>query len=410
MKFTKAPYILLFFFILNSCTKSNKATITKSVSTKDLLPKMIANNESLELPNGYINSKKNEIAIFYNKNWANYSQNGSILVAKNGQIIFEKYEGFADFESKKLNSSNTPLHIASVTKVFTATAILLLINAKKIDLNQKIVTILPTFPYQDITIKMLLDHRSGLRNYAYFTAKDNLWDKHQILSNQDVLALLGNKNIELEFTPSTRFSYCNTNYAILALVIEKITNLTYKEAITQMIFDPLGMKSSYVFEYKKDKQTATPSYRGYFNKVSLDYLDAVYGDKNIYSTPRDLLKFDRARSAKTFLNANLVNQIFTGYSNEHKGIKNYGLGMRMINWETGQHFYFHNGWWHGNNSSYITLRKEGVTIIALSNKFNRATYKVKYLSKLFGDYPFKSSEDDDEQPLDNVNKTAGNKL
>jgi hypothetical protein len=76
--------------------------------------------------------------------------------------------------------------------------------------------------------------------------------------------------------------------------------------------------------------------------------------------------------------------------------KNYGLGIRIINWKTGQNFYFHNGWWHGNTSSFITT-KEKVTIIALSNKFTTKTYQVRKLSKLFGDYPFKLGDDDKEE-------------
>ena len=80
--------------------------------------------------------------------------------------------------------------------------------------------------------------------------------------------------------------------------------------------------------------------------------------------------------------------------NQHKGTKNYGLGIRMIEWETGQKFYFHNGWWHGNTSSYISLGKEGVTIIALSNKFTKNVYSVRKLAPLFGDYPFEFNDED----------------
>jgi CubicO group peptidase (beta-lactamase class C family) len=183
---------------------------------------------------------------------------------------------------------------------------------------------------------------------------------------------------------------------MLALVIEKITGLNYREAMQQMIFRPLGMKDTYVFDFEKDKKTATPSYKANNMRLALDYLDAVYGDKNIYSTPRDMLKFDLSRNAPTFLDPKLRSQIYQGYSNEHLGEKNYGLGIRMINWKTGQNFYFHNGWWHGNTSSYIPLGKENVTIIALSNKFNRNVYAVRKLAPLFGDYPFKLEKNEEK--------------
>ena len=387
--------MLLLF--LSSCNNKEKKEIELSDTQlpKSTLPKMKPlSKPEAKLTAEYINSKKQEIESFYNKNWPNNSANGSFLVAKNGQIIFEKYEGYANFRDKRLITKSTPLHIASVSKVITATAILKLVNAKRIDLDQKVNTILKEFPYPDVTIKTLLNHRSGLRSYAYFTDRDKtIWDRHNILTNQDILTIMATKNIGLEFKTDTRFSYCNTNYAMLALIIEKITKQSYEDAMKKIIFEPLGMKNTYVFNYNRDKDTAVTSYKGNKVEIGTDYLDAVYGDKNIYSTPRDLLKFDRARNNPNFLTPELNAMVYKPYSNERKGTKNYGLGIRMVNWDTGQNFYFHNGWWHGNTSSYITLQKEGVTIIALSNKFTRKTYDVRKLSVLFGDYPFKLGDE-----------------
>jgi CubicO group peptidase (beta-lactamase class C family) len=392
--------LLLLLLVLSSC-KENKTIQPQENSDrpKDTMVHMEPSvNKSVKLKTEYKNNKKNAINHFYTKTWPNNSMNGSLLVAKNGQIIFEKYEGMANFRSKRPITATTPLHLASVSKVITATAILKLIDANKIKLDQKVNTILKTFPYPEVTIKTLLNHRSGMRNYAYFTDKrDGVWDRHNILTNQDILDIMATKDIGLESKTDTRFSYCNTNYAMLALIIEKVTNMSYKKAMERMIFKPLGMKHTYVFEYETDKDTAVTSYKGNKVEIGKDYLDAIYGDKNIYSTPRDLLKFDLARNAPGFLNPSLLKLVYTGFSNEHPGEKNYGLGIRIINWKTGQNFYFHNGWWHGNTSSFITLSKEKVTIIALSNKFTTKTYQVRKLSKLFGDYPFKLGDDDKEE-------------
>ena len=362
---------------------------------KDVLPKMKPLvNENPKLTSEYLNSTKNSIDSFYNRNWPNNSMNGSFLVAKNGQIIYEKYEGFANFRDKTPITSTTPIHIASVSKVLTATAILKLVNAKRIGLDDKVTVYLAAFPYPEVTIRMLLSHRSGMRSYAYFTDRDkNVWDRHNTLTNQDILTIMGTKNIGLEQKTGTRFAYCNTNYAMLALIIEKVTKLSYREAMSKMIFKPLGMTNTFVLDFDKDKKKVAPSYKGNRVEIGIDYLDKVYGDKNIYSTPRDLLKFDRARNSPSFLEPALLKQVYTGYSNEHPGRKNYGLGIRMINWETGKSFYFHNGWWHGFTSSYITLKDENVTIIALSNKFTKSTYSVRKLAPLFGDYPFKVEDE-----------------
>jgi CubicO group peptidase (beta-lactamase class C family) len=387
--------ILMLSLVLGSCKqKNNETTISakKKAVVKDLLIQ-----PGPKLTEQYIQDKKKSIAYFYNKNWSRKSANGEFLVAQNGQILFEKYDGYANYKAKSPMTSSTSLHIASVSKVITATAVLKLISAKKITLDQKVTTILKDFPYPDVTIKTLLNHRTGIRNYAYFTEKKGIWDRHKTLTNQDILTIMATKGIDLEFRTDSRFSYCNTNYAMLALVIEKITGLTYIDAMEKIIFKPLGMTNTYVFDYKKDKKTAIASYKSNFSLINMDYLDAIYGDKNIYSTVRDLLKFDDGRNSPNFLDPKLLKQAYTPYSNEYKGIKNYGLGMRMINWNSGKNFYYHNGWWHGNTSAYVTLPEEKVTIIALSNRYDRRTYRVRNLAALFGDYPFHLDDDEKEE-------------
>jgi CubicO group peptidase (beta-lactamase class C family) len=206
---------------------------------------------------------------------------------------------------------------------------------------------------------------------------------------------MATKDIGLESKTGTRFAYCNTNYAMLALIVEKVTKLSFKEALDQIIFKPLGMKNTYVMEYEKDRKNVVTTYKGNKVEIGMDYLDAIYGDKNIYSTPRDLLKLDRARSAPTFLNPKLLEQVYTGYSNEHKGKRNYGLGIRMTELDENNTIYYHNGWWHGSTTSYVTMRKENVTIIALSNKYSKKPYNVRKLTALFGDYPFDLDDDDE---------------
>ncbi len=385
-------YCTLLTITLGSCQNKNqvaKDEIAQVQTSKGLLPIVTPGSSSNALPSNYLTTKQQQIEKFYNKTWSKNSMNGGFLVAKEGHVLFEKYQGVASKEKKTEITSETPIHIASVSKVFTATAILKLVDGGKLQLENKVTDFFPSFPYAKITVRTLLNHRSGLKNYAYFTNRKEVWDSHKTLTNQDVLNILTKYKIPLEFATDTRFSYSNTNYALLALIIEKVTGFTYPEAMSKIIFEPLGMKNTYVFKMKEDINSATPSYRASNQRFAFDFLDGIYGDKNIYSTPRDLLKLDLARRSGHFLNPNLEAQVYKGYSNEHKGTKNYGLGIRMIEWENGESFYFHNGWWHGNTSAYITLGKEKVTIIALSNKFTHTTYMVRNLAALFGNYPFK---------------------
>lgn len=378
-------------FFFSSCREKDKHIASNDIEKNN---SGLYTIKSKKLTPEYIEAKQKSLDLFFEKNWPDNSLNGGFLVAKNGQIIYEKYEGDSDFSTKEKIDQNTPIHIASVSKVLTATAVLRLIDAEKLTLENKVNSILPSFPYDEITIKMLLNHRSGLPNYAYFADDIKIWPRSKMLHNQDILDLLAKHKFGLYFKPDRKFGYCNTNYAILALVIEKITGKSYRKAMQEMIFDPLEMKNTFIFEYEKDKETASKSYKG--NKILYEnnHLDDVYGDKNIYSTPRDLLKFDMATYSNKFLNSVTVSEAFKGYSYEHKGTKNYGLGIRMLEWETGEKLFYHNGWWHGNTSSYVKLKTDTVAIFALSNKYTLKTYKVWKLAPLFGKYPIKLDKDD----------------
>ncbi|RKW61038.1 MAG: hypothetical protein D8B49_07060, partial [Riemerella sp.] len=112
------------------------------------------------------------------------------------------------------------------------------------------------------------------------------------------------------------------------------------------------------------------------------------GDKNIYTTPRDLFNFSKAMFSKDFLPKELMEKVFEPYSNEKKGVNNYGLGFRLKVFDEGKKLTYHNGWWHGSNTVFIHLRESKTTIIALSNKYSRKIYGTMLLSTLFEDFPF----------------------
>ena len=156
------------------------------------------------------------------------------------------------------------------------------------------------------------------------------------------------------------------------------------------------MKNTFVFDDLTKQDSVSQSYKNNYLQLAFEFLDQVYGDKNIYSTPRDLLQFDLALYSNKFLSEAMKAEMFKGYSYERKGTRNYGLGIRMLEFETGQQYFFHNGWWHGNTASYVTLVKDSVTMIAISNKFTRKPYQTKRLAPKFGDYPFQFNEEEGE--------------
>lgn len=331
--------------------------------------------------------KEAEISAYYKKHIGTADFSGGFLVAKNGIIIYEDYKGYANYSKKELITQETALHLASVSKVLTATLVLKLVQDNKINLNESVQTYLPSFPYQNTTIKTLLNHRSGLPHYSRFGELIKGWNSKKTLTNEDVLNTLSKHKLRLVYKNDTHFDYCNTNYAILALVVEAVTEKDFALAMHDEIFEPLGMNDSFVMDFPNQKLTVCQSYKGNFVNYGWDQFDAITGDKNIYSTPRDLVKFDLATYSSDFLRKDLLEEALKGYSYEKKGTRNYGLGIRMNEYETGQTLHYHNGWWHGNTSSYTTLKKESVVIIALSNKYTQKVYKSSRLSSLFGDYP-----------------------
>lgn len=385
--------ILLLSLLFIACKDKAKDFSKKNGTQKNQGEFFVAFNE---LEPSYCQKQKNEIEFYFNKLINKNEFYGQFLVAKNGKILFEDYEGFAYKEKDDKNDKNKPLHIASVSKVLTAAVVLRMVDDEKIGLDDKVSKYLKGFYHDDITVRMLLNHRSGLRHYGYFIETDVKWDKKKRITNQDILDLINSGKIHLESKPGTRFAYCNTNYALLALIIEKVSGMGYHEAMDKLLFKPLGMNNSFVFDYEKHHDTVSQTYKANKLRLAFDHLDLVYGDKNIYSTARDLLKFDLATYSDKFFSAKLRKEIFKGYSYEAKGEKNYGLGIRLREWAEAPTLTYHNGWWHGNTSSYVTLKKDTVTIIALSNKMTHKTYQTKKFIALFNSkYPVKLNDDKD---------------
>ena len=280
MNFKSTLYIsfLLCLTVLNSC-KKNTSDLSENDGAKkvDTFPHIEPDSRKLKAPTAqFINQKKNTIDGFYKKYWNRNKVSGSFLVAKNGMIIFEKYAGYANYEKKDTLSQDTPIHLASVSKVLTAAATMELVHAGKIKLDQKVNTILKTFPYEEITVRMLLNHRSGLTNYAYYFDDREKWNHSKLLTNQDILDLYVKYDAGLDFRTDKKFAYCNTNYAMLALIIEKVTGMKYALAMKKIIFEPLGMQHTFVIDFEKEIDKVSQSYKGNYKKYELNHLDQVY--------------------------------------------------------------------------------------------------------------------------------------
>lgn len=376
MSICRNYFILVIFSILiNTC---NSGSASKSVNKDSSI--YIAPLPG-KIPKPEFDRYNNEVKDFYYKDFIARGFNGAILVAKKGRVIFEDYHGYFNLQKKDSLTPASPFHIASVSKTFTAMAVLKLAELNKLGLNDDVKKYFPAFPYDNVTIKLLLSHRSGLPNYIYFMQKLG-WNPKQYCSNEDMLAYLEKFKPPLQGTPGTHFTYCNTNYALLGLIIEKASGKSYADFLEEYFFTPLNMKNTYVFTLA-DSAQAMPSYNWRGRQEGLTYLDTGFGDKNIYSTPEDLLKWDQALYTNQLFQKNTLEAAYTPYSNEKPGIRNYGYGWRMNVYPDGKKIVYHNGWWHGNNTVFIRMIQDSVTIIVLGNKYNRAIYDAKKMAAIF---------------------------
>lgn len=362
-------YILTLVIFLQSCSSNNTAVSKKR---KQLQLRKLTNQEK--------KNYHNKAEQFYNRNFRN-SFSGGILVAKNGEIIFEAYNGFSNLQTQERVHANTPIHLASVSKTFTGIAILKLWEEGKLKLEDSVQQYFPAFPYHSISIQQLLSHRSGLPNYLYFMEEDTAWSKKRIATNNDVLQFMIDKKPAAYASPNRVFHYCNTNYVLLALIVEKITQHRFPDYMKENFFMLLGMKNTFVFSIN-DTAKYVPSYNYNNAPFLLESLDCVYGDKNVYSTVRDMLLWDLALHDTSFISKAITTKAFTPYSNERPGKKNYGLGFRLFI-DGNDTTVYHNGWWHGNNAVFTRLMKDTAVIITLGNKYNRGIYSSRQLAGIF---------------------------
>ena len=380
----------VFFFFNNGCNTSPKTK--KNVTADSIAIINLPNPEKITAAEA--DKIKLACQAWYDTVLMQKGFNGGMIVAKNGNIVFEKYVGTGHLPGSDVITDSTPMHIASISKTFTAMAVLKLMQDGKLNIDDEFSRYFPAFNYPGITIRCLLNHRSGLPNYNYFMETLG-WDKTRFVRNEDVLDYLITRKAELpDITPpNTHFSYCNTNYALLALLIEKITGFKYADYMSRNFFKPLQMKHTYVFSLA-DTLKAIPSYNWRGTAEAFTFQDQVYGDKNIYTTPQDLLTWDRALSTNLLFSPETLEQAYAPYSNEKPGQHNYGLGWRMNIFPDGNKVIYHNGWWHGSNAAFIRLLKEKATIILIGNRFTRSVYHAKVLTSIFGDYYLPAEEEE----------------
>ncbi len=309
--------------------------------------------------------------------------NGNVLVAKQGKIIYQKALGWADYLHRDSLKIKSEFELASVTKPFTGVAIMQLVEAGKLRLSDDVKSFFPDFPYEGITVQLLLTHRSGLMNYVYFT--DGIWkDKKKPMSNMDVMELIATHKPGRYLKPDVRFHYNNSNYMVLAAIVEKVSGLRFSQYMAEYVFKPAGLKNTHVYsttEYAKIPVDVVGHDRTWRYSVVQNFLDGPVGDKGIYSTIHDLLLFDKYLKNGRLLTDASLDSAYQGYNKPVNGHFNYGYGWRTFEGKGMDKVVYHTGWWHGFRNLYIRNLDKDIVIVFLGNLTNGSLLQLDDLFK-----------------------------
>ncbi len=311
--------------------------------------------------------------------------NGSILVAREGTVMLNRSFGFADFRNHEPLQQETPFQLASISKTFTAAAVLMLQQNGSLNINDTVTTHIPEFPWPQITIRQLLTHTSGLQNYMWLV--ERYWNKDRIPDNEDMMQLFIEYPHGFNFRPGTRFGYSNTGYAFLGLLIERVSGQSYAGFMHQQVFEPLKMENTFVYNpHSKQPMTNDRAFGfrrwGWRHIVIPDVLhDGIMGDKGIYSNIHDLYKWDRAISAGRLLPDSIWHMAF-----EHTRLANnrpvrYGMGWRLQTY-LDNHVAHHPGRWNGFRTSLKRFMDDDATIIMLSNNSRDITHMINNIQNI----------------------------
>lgn len=357
----------LFFLAVFSC---NNTRVENTMDAVDLVeePGVICDSITAKAKSEWIDS-------IFTKLSKGFWFNGSVAYLEQGCLIYQKSFGYSNFRTKDSLNTSSAFQLASVSKMFAAMSAMILNEEGLLNYDADIKTYLPDFPYDSVTTRMLMTHRSGLSRYMSLAHEQ--WENKNIpMTNQDMLDLFETHVPKPYFLPDNGFHYCNTNYALLASVIESVSGIRYADFVKQKIFDPLEMDDSFIYHMNDDTavsfyvetEVMGHNYRGWRPiRARNEYLNGVTGDKGVFTSIEDLSKFDRAITNNALVSEASMREAFTRGSPKYWRRKdNYGFGWRIRESEDSTAFHF--GWWKGFRAYYIRDNKNSKTLIVLTNK------------------------------------------
>jgi len=292
-----------------------------------------------------------------------YNFNGMALVIRENEVILNKGYGYSDMSLQTPNTPDTRFPILSITKTITSTVILKLQDENKLSVNDKLTKYFPDYPNgSKITIHHLLTHSSGIYNYSLDVGVEDSTIVNYPISKEQMLSHFRDK--PLDFDPGKYYSYNNSGFFLLGLIIEKITGQSFETVVREYIFNPLGMAQSGFDFINLPRVIRAQGYQFWDMNEAIPYkhFDSTfaYSAGSIYSTTNDMLKWANAVSSAEILSPKTWKLAFK------PKIQNYGYG-----WQTGQYFgrkyVKHSGGYPGYMSEFIYYPDEKLTIVLLNN-------------------------------------------
>ncbi|WP_409305039.1 serine hydrolase domain-containing protein [Peribacillus sp. SCS-155] len=288
---------------------------------------------------------------------ANNHFTGSVLVGYKGEILLKEGYGKASFQYDIQNKAATKFRVGSITKAFTAMAILILHEEGKLDISKTIQNIFPEYPGGDrITIRHLLTHTAGIPN---FTGSPEYWANQMRLPSTLGQLIQSFKDIPLDFQPGERMEYSNSGYLLLTSMIEKVSGMTYAEFLDRTILKKLNLKNTGVDNGRTIIKSLSTGHTVWKDVIHTEFIDMSFplGAYGLYSTAEDLYRWTQALMNNEFLSDNLQNQMFTG--SEHE----YAYGW----FKNGENHVSHFGDINGFASNIDLYLDKELAVIVLSN-------------------------------------------
>ena len=305
--------------------------------------------------------------------------NGSVILFNDGQVFWNSY-GVRDWRTNDSLNLNTSFQLASVSKTITSAAIMILVERGIIQLSDTLPKFFPGIPYNKVTVEQLLSHRSGLPDYLNFLPKT--YNGGEPITNEQLVQFMIDKKPAPYNTPGSYFRYNNTNYALLACIIEQVTQAPFEEFVDQEIFEPIGMYNAFIFRngYAPRTENSAIGFSGKYARND-KLIDGIVGDKGIYASALDLLKFHVALENNFLLADSTQRKMYAGFP-EMKGIKDYGLGWRLF--KDGSGIVYHRGWWNGFKNNFLRIPRRNACVIVLSNNDQTRPMDMAQMFRLMG--------------------------